>query len=142
MTSKLKWCPDIDSIEDAFPILEAKYRRLKHEQAYIEFENGKVGRAQGTQWGLQPDFNKLIENAHMLHNHPGHLEHDKGLSGPDIGYTVSHNLKSMTVFDNGLAVRITRPKKGWRKTINLMLRWTENKIEWDSWGDIDTWKIE
>ena len=144
--TKIQWCPDIANIEEATNILTAKFQHLKYEQAYIEFDNGKIGRIQGGKDSINPThkIRQMLQNAQMIHNHPTPNEHPRqnliGLSGTDIGFAAALNLKSIAVLDTNKGIKITRPKEGW-KHIAAMLTFLTNSINWEIYGKMTTWNL-
>ncbi len=139
--SKPQWRPDLLTMAAAQAELTKKYLTLKHEQAYIQFEDGRIAKFQGGQHGIELEhIIKLLKNAHIIHNHPQQINffECKGLSGHDIGFVVNTNMSTMAVLDEGQGIRISRPNEGWPNT-DSMLQFIPNKLTWEDWGKVELW---
>lgn len=145
--AKLQWCPNIADINEATTILTAKFRTLKHEQAYVQLEDKRMARIQGKSHGIimSRATRLMLKNAKMIHNHPiGKTQLEKaikGLSGMDVGFAAATNMKSIAVLDEDIGVRITRPKKGWAKPPLTFVK-IQNSTLWGLFGDIEVWNLE
>ena len=143
--SKPQWRPDLLTMAAAQAELTKKYLTLKHEQAYIQFEDGRIARFQGGENSiLLTGLEKSLQNAHMIHNHPTeHAPWAIGLSGFDIGFAATCNMKSIAVLDEGQGIRVTRPSKGWMKHISyFMLAYKSNRLTWEKYGEVELWKTQ
>ena len=144
--AKIQWCPQIANIEEATQILTNKFRQLKYEQSYIEMSNGNVGRIQGDALGIfiKHATRLRMKNAQMIHNHPMGVTPEeiecKGLSGMDVGFAATYNLKSIAVLDEDIRIKLTRPKKGWPPH-DIMMSWWANNLDWELWGDVEIWNL-
>lgn len=145
--AKLQWCPNIADIDEATKILTAKFRTLVYEQAYIELDNGKIARLQGDSTGIfiPHQVRIILANSKMIHNHPLSKtlseKEDKGLSGMDIGFAATTNLKSVAVLDEDIGIRLTRPKNGWAKIPPRFIFMANNTL-WSLFGEQEIWNLE
>ena len=141
--SKPQWRPDLLSMTQAQAELTKKYLTLKHEQAYIQFENGRIARFQGGKLSIDLTnltLQKTLVNAHMIHNHPAETALGTiGLSGYDMGFAATTNMKSIAVLDEGQGIRVTRPDIGWLNVTYFMLAYTPNNLKWEHFGEVELW---